>query len=144
MSNFDDFADLNAAIAVQLEARQSAAEARAAKARLSRLPANSAEAAADRAKIAEWEAKHEWRATAVLAVFEREECTTCETTSERFVQFLREDLHRREAGARRLQAIPEPTAKLPIRPAIQRRLVPMCPDCAPVLFDLDLSTAEEL
>ena len=27
---------------------------------------------------------------------------------------------------------------------IQRRLVPMCPDCAPVLFDLDLSTAEEI
>lgn len=144
MSNLDDFADLNAAIAVQLETRSLAAEAKAAKARLQRTPPNSAEAAADRARIAEWEARHEWKATAVLAVFEREECTTCETTSERFVQFLREDLHRREAGARRLQAIPEPTERLPIRPAMQRRLVPMCPDCAPTLFDFDLSTAEEI
>ena len=142
--NLDDFADLNAAIAVQLETRSLAAEAKAAKTRLQRTPPNSAEAAADRARIAEWEARHEWKATAVLAVFEREECTTCETTSERFVQFLREDLHRREAGARRLQAVAEPSKGLPIRPAMQRRLVPMCPDCAPVLFDLDLSTAEEI
>lgn len=142
--NLDDFADLNAAIAVQLETRSLAAEAKAAKARLQRTPPNSAEAAADRARIAEWEARHEWKATAVLAVFEREECTTCETTSERFVQFLREDLHRREAGARRLQAVAEPSKGLPIRPAMQRRLVQMCPDCAPVLFDFDLSTAEEI
>lgn len=144
MSNFDDFADLNAAIAVQLEARQSTAEARAAKTRLSRLPANSAEAAADRAKIAEWESKHEWKAVGMIAVFEHETCEACDTTGERFVQFLQEEHHRRERGARRLQAKPAPIAGLPLRAAIQRRLVPMCPDCAPVLFDLDLSTAEEL
>ena len=113
MSNFDDFADLNAAIAVQLESRQAAAEARAAKARLSRLPANSVEAAADRAKIAEWESKHEWKAVGMIAVFEHETCEACDTTGERFVQFLQEEHHRRERGARRLQAKPAPIPTVP-------------------------------
>lgn len=131
MSNFDDFADLNAAIADQLKFKADAAAAKAARDRQKRGgPLAGAALAEDRDRIAEWEARHEWRAEANIALFERETCTTCETISERFVQFMRLESHRQLRDSQRIIRVDQANAALPNRVYTQSRLVPMCPDCA--------------
>lgn len=147
MTDFDDFADLNAAIAQQLTAKAETKAAAEARARLRRTPPASPEAAADRALIAGWEQRHEWRAEALFALFERETCECCGTVGERFVQWMVREAHRREAGASRTRAIPAAEAnglRLPTSPRVQRRLAPMCPDCATTLLGFDLDNAPEL
>jgi hypothetical protein len=131
MSNFDDFADLNAAIADQIKLKADAAAAKAARDRQKRGgPVASATLAEDQARIAEWEARHEWRAEANIALFERETCTTCETVSERFVQFMRLEAHRHLRDSHRIVRADKADAALSNRVYVQPRLVPMCPDCA--------------
>jgi hypothetical protein len=128
--SFDDFADLNAAIADQLKLKQTADAAKAAAKRLPRLPTNSAQAAADRALVAEWEAQHLWQAHESIALFELEECLQCETVSERFVQYMQLDRARRNPETTRCFRVAEPAEGLPRKVLRQRKLSPICPDCA--------------
>lgn len=131
MANFDDFADLNAAIADQIKLKADAAAAKIARDRVKRGgPAAAGLLAEDLARIADWEARHEWKAEANIALFERETCTTCETVSERFVQFMRLEAHRHLRDSHRIVRAANADAGLPNRVYVQPRLVAMCPDCA--------------
>jgi hypothetical protein len=145
----DDFADLNAAIAQQLQAKAQAAEIKAAKTRLQRTPPGSAQAAEDMARIAEWSARVEWRPVSVAAVFERETCAHCGTVGERFTGWMLEERHRTMRDSRRLRRISaaqanEPAyADLPRRTVVQEASADICPECAPELgFDLDNAETE--
>lgn len=139
---FDDFADLNLAIAQQLKSKADNQAAKAAAQRLKR-PQGQAEAEADRKLIAKWEAEHLWLATSSIALFEVDECQVCQTESERFVQFMREDCLRHKPDTTRVLRTAEPTPDLPQRVLRQRRLSPMCPDCAEAAGWL-LADAEEV
>lgn len=131
MSNFDDFADLNAAIADQIKLKADGAAAKAARERVKRGgPSRFGLLPDDLARIADWEARHEWRAEANIALFERETCTTCETVSERFVQLMRLEAHRHLRDSTRVVRADSANAALPNRVYVQSRLVPICPDCA--------------
>lgn len=131
MSNFDDFADLNAAIADQLQLKADAAAAKAARERVKRGGASGFGLQPDDlARIAAWEAAQEWKAVAAVALFEVESCLRCETESERFVQFMRLDHHRALRDSARVVRDDFPNPELPKRVYRQRRIVPMCPDCA--------------
>lgn len=131
MSNFDDFADLNAAIADQIKLKADAAATKAARDRVKRGgPAGHGLQPDDLARIAEWEARHEWRAEANIALFERETCETCGTEGERFVQLMRLEAHRHLRDSHRIVRAVKADAALPNRVYVQTRLVPMCPDCA--------------
>lgn len=131
MSNFDDFADLNAAIAEQVKLKADAAAAKAARDRVKRGgPARHGLLPDDLARIAAWEAQHEWRAEANIALFERESCESCGTEGERFVQLMRLEAHRHLRDSHRIIRADKADAALPNRVYVQSRLVPMCPDCA--------------
>lgn len=131
MSDFDDFADLNAAIADQIKLKADGAAAKAARERVKRGgPSRFGLLPDDLARIADWEARHEWRAEANIALFERETCTTCETVSERFVQLMRLEAHRHLRDSTRVVRADSANAALPNRVYVQSRLVPICPDCA--------------
>ena len=130
MTNFDDFADLNAAIAQQLQVKADGAATKTARERLKRGGLSSQELLADQARIAEWERKHEWRASTNVVLFERETCETCQTTADRFVQFMQVQVHRHLRDSHRVVRVEAADAALPNRVYLQQRLVPMCPDCA--------------
>ena len=131
MTDFDDFADLNAAIADQIKLKADAAATKAARDRIKRGgPAKHGLLPDDLARIAEWEARHEWRAEANIALFERETCESCETVSERFVQLMRLEAHRHLRDSHRIVRTAKSDASLPNRVYVQSRMVPMCPDCA--------------
>jgi len=129
LTALDDFSDLNDLLADALSAQKEIADAKAAKDRQKRGGGSSQERAADAERIARWEAAHEWRAVANVALFHRFSCA-CGAHSTVFEQLMVRQQHRHLRDSYRWQLTKTAHAELPNEVTIRKTSSPVCPKCA--------------
>lgn len=103
--------------------------AKAAKARLAKGNGDLATREADAARVAAWQAAHEWEAVANVALFHQYQCA-CGKTSTILEGLYRRETHRHlKHGAQRHIACESAKADLPNEAAIRLTEVPTCGEC---------------
>lgn len=126
-----DFDDLNALLGEAMAATKETEQAKLARERLKRGGLSAAEREADAARIADWEARHEWRAEANVALFVEITCETCNTYSTSFSHFMQRQVHRHLRDSQRWTTVDNCKADLPNEVVLQKKLTAMCDECAP-------------
>lgn len=127
----DDMSELDDLLEEAMAGQRDAAAAKAARERLKRGGLSAAERAEDAARIAAWEAAHEWEAVASVAVWHQLRCSCVTAMSVTVFQglFTRET-HRRLKALQRWRRVEAADAKLPPETAIRVVPVPMCAACS--------------
>lgn len=142
--NQDDFADLDALLGQAMSEVKDATKAKEARERLKRGGQSSEDRAADAARIADWESKHEWRAVANAALFLETGCSHCNTVSMAFSHYMQKQEHRHLRSSFRWQTTTEIKTDLPNEVVVQTKFTAMCEDCAPSRgWDMDNVTTWE-
>lgn len=72
-----------------------------------------------------------WRPIENLAVFARFVCMGCSSERLVFTRYMQAQASRTNPTARRWDTVIKPNAAVPTRCAVERRLTPICPSCAP-------------
>lgn len=136
-SSPNDFDDLDALLGESVTLRDTEREAKAARDRLRKRGAGSGrtpeEIAADEARVREWEMKHDWEATAAVALFEKHKCTCCGRAQTIFRQLMLKQQHRIFPATTRWQQIDEiadELSELPREIQVQKWETGMCTNCA--------------
>lgn len=125
----DDFDDLEALLA---QATTEHAEKQLAKKSLERLRrgGQSAEQVReDAARVAEWQARHEWRAVANVARFEEQRCDRCASTAYHQEGLFTRRVHRHLAATQDWIRTEVMDSDLPNETWIKRVHVPFCAEC---------------
>lgn len=146
-----DFADLDALLGESVAQRDAEREAKAARDRLRRRGTGSGrsleEIAADEERVREWEMKHDWEATAAVALFEKHKCTGCGRAQTIFRQLMLKQQHRVFPATTRWQQVDEiadELADLPREIQVQKWEAGMCTNCASELgFDFKNTAVSE-
>lgn len=127
----NDFAELDALLGQAMADVKETEKAKEARERLKRGGLSAEERAADAARIADWESKHEWRAVANVALFLETGCSHCNTVSMAFSHYMQKQEHRHLRNSFRWQATTQIKTDLPNEVVIQTKFTAMCEDCAP-------------
>lgn len=125
----DPFAELEGLLTESLEIRKAKTEGKETRERLRRGGQGHREMLEDQARLREWESKHEWKAEANAALFERQVCG-CGSHREMFVGLLRRDVHRHMRTAQRWVAVGVALADLPNETVFRVKDVALCWVCA--------------
>lgn len=140
-SQDDGFGDLDSLLQESVALQNEAALAKAAKARLRKGGQSRQEMLEDQARIAAWEAAHEWSPVANVAHFEQQLCK-CGSHNLVFRGLLMRETHRHMRDSQRWRAITLPQAGLPKETVIRNEPVEMCELClADHGYDIDNATA---
>ena len=138
-----DFDDLEALLGEAKAAERDAREAKDARERVKRGGLTPAQRAEDEARLREWEARHEWRAVANVAQFERHRCA-CGRQQTIFRQLMQKQQHRHLRDSVRYVQVDAQIAALPNEILVQKWNTPMCTECAPrVGFDFKTLPVKE-
>lgn len=121
--------DLDALLSESMAAHTQIVQGRAAKERLRRGGQSEAERREDAARVAAWEAAHEWQAVASVALFHDAVCL-CGASTRGFQGLFTRELHRHLRGTQRWRRVEAVQAFLPSEVAIRGVQVPMCGACA--------------
>lgn len=124
----NDFDDLEALLGEAKAAERDAAEVKAARERAKRGGLAPAQREEDVQRLREWEAKHEWRAVANVAQFERHRCA-CGRQQTIFRQLMQKQQHRHLRGSVRYVQVEVQLADLPNEILVQKWSTPMCTEC---------------
>lgn len=146
-----DFADLDALLGESVAQRDAEREAKAARERLRKRSSGSGrtpeEIAADEARVRDWEMKHDWQATAAVALFEKHKCVNCGRGHTIFRQLMLKQQHRVFPDTTRWQQvdeIAEQYADLPKEIQVEKWEAGMCTNCAGEFgFDFQLTAVSE-
>lgn len=128
----DQIDSLDALLSESITSVREEREAREARKRLKdryRSGVSAAQIAEDAQRVAEWEARHEWRDVFNVALFERHRCA-CGRQQTIFRQLMREQEHRHVKETRRWVVAEASLANLPNRVLVQKWDTPMCTNCA--------------
>lgn len=121
--------DLESLLAESMGAVADERATRAARERLKRGGQSALERAEDAARVAAWEAAHEWEAIASVAMFEDSRCK-CGMSARRFAGLFTREAHRHLKTAERWRRVEASDAKLPNETALRVIYSPMCESCA--------------
>jgi len=127
----NDFAELDALLGQAMADVKDAEKTKEARERLKRGGLSAEERAADAARIADWERKHEWRAVSNVALFLETGCAHCNTVSMAFSHYMQKQEHRHLRNSFRWQTTTEIKTDLPNEVVVQTKFTAMCEDCAP-------------
>jgi len=122
------FGDLDSLLEESVALQNEAALAKAAKARLKRGGQSRQEMLEDQARIAAWEAAHEWVAQANVAYFEQQLCK-CGSHNLVFRSLLIRETHRHMQSAQRWRAVTLEQKGLPKETVLRDEPVGMCELC---------------
>lgn len=126
-----DLSELDNLLAGAMQESREGTEARRARERMKQVHGVTArERLEDAERIAAWEAKHEWRALANVALFHEHVCTTCNTFSMTFSHYLERQEHRHMRKAQRWVKVETTKAILPNEVVRKVHYTSMCEDCA--------------
>lgn len=126
----DDFAELDALIAVELEKKETKSAAEKARDRLRQGRGTKEEQEADNQRVREWEAKYMWDAVATTAIFTEQVCDRCGDYQYLFSGLFRHEQHRTQADSQRWVKLDAPADEtLPKTIMTQEKRVPMCAEC---------------
>ena len=130
-----DLDDLDSLLNESVKLRDEAREAKAAADRLKRRYASGSgrtaeEVAEDEARVREWELRHNWEATANIALWERHRCVNCGRQQTIFRQMMLKQRHRVFPDTVRWQQTDETVDGLPAENLVQKWEVGMCTNCA--------------
>ena len=137
----DDFDDLNALLSDSLQSERERADAKATRERLKRGGLSTTERIEDEARIAAWEARHEWEDVANVGQFRRYDCH-CGQHHTVFEQLMVKQRHRHLRDSFRWQQQAASQVVLPNETVIRLISVPVC-ECCIATKGWDLSTATE-
>lgn len=121
--------DLDDLLAESMESVQGEKLAKAAKERIKRGGQSAVERAEDAARIAAWEAAHEWLANAAVAMFTDLRCQ-CGASTRQFTGLFTREVHRHLKVSQRWRRVEAIAAHLVQETAIRIENVPMCGACA--------------
>lgn len=130
MSLPNDFDDLEALLTEAKDAERTAREAKDARERVKRGGLTASQRAEDEARLRDWEAKHEWRDEANVALFERYRCA-CGRQQTIFRQLMRKQVHRHLRDSVRYVKMDAQSIHLESEILVQKWETPMCTECAP-------------
>lgn len=131
----DSLNDLESLLMESVAIRDEEREAKAAQERLRKRSGSGRtpeEIAEDEARVREWELKHQWEATAAVALFEKHKCTNCGRSQTIFRQLMLKQKHRQFADTWRWQQvdqIPE-DSQLEAEIQVQKWETGMCTLCS--------------
>ena len=123
-----DFDDLNALLADSLESEREKVEAKAARERKKRGGLSQTERIEDEARIAAWEARHEWEDIANVGQFRRYDCA-CGQHHTVFEQLMVRQRHRYLRDSFRWQQQAASQMALPSETVLRLTEVPVCGSC---------------
>ncbi len=122
--------DLDALLNESTALVQESRLARAVKDRLKRGGQSARERAEDEARLAAWQAKHEWEAVGNCALFNRFACA-CGEVRDVFAGLMLHERHRHVRTGFRWRAVEASQANLPNEVAVREHATPICFTCAP-------------
>lgn len=124
----DALPDLDDLLSQSVAARKESIEAKAARERLRRGGLSARERAEDQARLAAWEAAHEWSAAANVALFGVQVCA-CGEEHSLFLGLMERQTHRHLKGTQRWVKAETSKAALPNEVCYRKAEVAMCAAC---------------